>query len=136
MELPVCHSRRTLADDPTVLYCAHPDVHARDERVSAEVCGCCDRWREPAPGSFRPFPPIVTPARAARGECVHLGEPIGLKLCRSCRGTVMIKTFHCRHPAHGQTTVAECGACPDHLPVQMGVPSRPLEEMSDVDHGV
>ena len=54
------------------------------------------------------------PASSQRGTCTHLGDPTGaLRDCQSCRGTVKAKVFACRHPAHRETTLRECQACPD-----------------------
>jgi hypothetical protein len=32
----------------------------------------------------------------------------------TCRGNVRVKTFACAHPAHVETTLAECASCPDY----------------------
>lgn len=114
MSLPPCHSRRDLPDEPGVYYCAHPQVHAADQRVTAEVCRACGYWRQPPPAAFRPFPPV--PSRTAQGPCFFLGEQTGLRDCPSCRGTVRLKVFACDHPRHRETTLAECKLCPDFEP--------------------
>lgn len=65
------------------------------------------------------------PARAAPPRrplpCVHLGaEPVGLRLCPTCRGTVHLKTFLCAAGHGGAEGVAphlDCGPrCPDYAP--------------------
>jgi hypothetical protein len=43
-----------------------------------------------------------------------LGEETGLRDCPSCLGNVRLKVFACSHPAHGETTLQDCGACADH----------------------
>ena len=109
MTLPPCPARRLLESESGVFYCAHPRVHALEQRVTAEVCSICSRWREPPPETFRPFPPPPP-----RGVCVHLGTEIGLRDCPGCRGLVRIKVFACGHPAHRETTLGECVSCSDH----------------------
>ena len=107
--LPPCHSRRELAAESSVFYCAYPRMHVADQRVTAEICTICSYWREPPPETFRPFPPPPP-----RGKCRHLGEQTHWRDCPSCGGNVRVKVFACAHPAHGETTVEECLACPDH----------------------
>jgi hypothetical protein len=111
MDLPECHSRRLVDGEPGVYFCAHPAMHARDNLVNAGICRACTYWRLPPPSRFRPFPP-AGPLRR-RGPCAHLGGQVGLRACRSCRGSVQLKVFACRHPAHGETTLPECGRCRD-----------------------
>ena len=84
-------------------------MSAPDQRVSPEICMICTLRNEPPPETFRPFPPP-----SPRGPCRHLGAEVGLRDCPTCGGNVRIKVFACDHPAHGETTLAECGACADH----------------------
>jgi hypothetical protein len=51
--LAPCHSRREILDVPDWFWCAHPLVHVRDDLVTPEVCGRCDRWKQPPPETFR-----------------------------------------------------------------------------------
>jgi hypothetical protein len=104
-----CHSRRDLPGEAEYFYCAHPRVHAPGQRVYEGVCRACGRWRDPPPEEFRPFPPPPP-----RGRCLFLGAETGLRDCPTCSGSVRVKVFACAHPAHGETTLAECPACPDH----------------------
>jgi hypothetical protein len=111
MALPECHSRRFLEHEEDVYFCAHPRMHARDSLVSTGVCMVCDYWRESPPAEYRPFPPPKP-----RGPCVYLGGLTRLRECPGCRGTVKVKVYACGHPAHGETTLAECTACRDFEP--------------------
>jgi hypothetical protein len=108
MALPPCHSRRTLEGESNRYFCAHPRFHSKTGLVTGEVCLVCPLWREPPPAAFRP-----DPGPSQRGRCQHLGEQAGLRECPSCRGSVRVKVFACRHPAHLETTLAECAACAD-----------------------
>lgn len=121
MKLPECHSRRELPIDSNSFFCAHPQVHAADGQVTAQMCLLCDRWQAPPPATFRPFP--ATPASAAvaraatapvRDPCFHLGDQTGMRDCRTCRGAVKLKVFACAHPLHDETTIAQCRTCPDY----------------------
>jgi hypothetical protein len=123
MDLPPCHSRRALAPDGRVFFCAHPQVHSRENLVTAEVCRVCAHWQGPPPAAFRPFPP--QPPAPPRGPCAHLGEQAGERTCPGCRGAVRLKVFACAHPEHGQTTLAECGRCPDFRPRAGDPPQGP-----------
>ncbi|HVC92395.1 MAG TPA: FkbM family methyltransferase [Pirellulales bacterium] len=60
--------------------------------------------------------PQPVPARRDNRQsfCRHLGAESGLRECTSCRGNVHVKTFACAHPAHGETTLADCGTCADY----------------------
>jgi hypothetical protein len=114
MDLPPCHSRRSLAPESRVYFCAHPDHHSRDGLVTAEMCRICPLWKEVPPVQFRKFPPDPPPK--PRGRCLYLGAAVGWRECPSCRGSVRIKVFACSHPRHRETTLAECAECPDHEP--------------------
>lgn len=110
MVLPACTARRTLEGEPGVFACLHPRVFAPGQRMTAEVCIMCGRWREPvAEAELRPFPP---PLR--HGPCRQLGEQAGLRPCAGCRGAVKVKVYACADPRHGETTLAECAVCPDY----------------------
>jgi hypothetical protein len=111
MGLPPCPARRSLDGEHNRYFCAHPLFHSTTGLVTGEVCQVCPLWREPPPQAFRTYP-LAPP----RGLCRHLGEETGLRECPSCRGSVRIKVFACRHPAHHETTLAECAACTDHEP--------------------
>ncbi len=112
MDPPRCDLRRTLDGEPAVFACLHPRVHAPGQRVTAEVCGMCSRWREPvAQAERRPFPPPPL----HRGPCRHLGAQVGLRPCAGCRGAVQVKVFACADPRHGETTLAGCAVCLDFV---------------------
>jgi hypothetical protein len=113
MRLAPCHSRRELPADKLRFFCAHPQVVCPDQLVTSEVCRTCALWREPAPTTFRRFPPATPPA-VNTGPCFHLGTETGLRECATCQGNVRVKVFECFHPLHHETTLAECGGCLDH----------------------
>jgi hypothetical protein len=113
MHLPPCHSRRDVASAKEIFFCAHPQMHVQNQLVTPAICQACPYWQQPPPATFRIMPegPLV------RDEpCRHLGDVIGLRDCEGCPGSVKIKVFACRHPAHGQTTLPDCQACPDYDP--------------------
>lgn len=133
MKLPQCHSRRDFPGNPTLFYCAHPQVHARDQLVRAEICKICEYWKQPPPAEFRPYPP---PGGFIKrdGPCAHLGELLEYRPCATCRGNVQIKVFACRHPSHTQTTIHECENCADYeRPVMTS--AAPLVDESDRPKG-
>jgi hypothetical protein len=113
MQLPMCHSRRQLEPEGPTYFCAHPRHHSTGNLVTPEMCHACPLWREAPPPTFRTVP--VSIARP-RGPCTHLGEQIGLRECRSCRGSVRVKVFACRHPLHGETTLSACETCCEFAP--------------------
>jgi len=131
---PACHSARTL-DGLRQRYCSHPRVHARGQLVTAEMCRACRLRTQPPPQTFRPFPPRRT---GHAGElCFYLGEQSGFTDCATCRGAVRLKTFHCRHPLHGEITLRDCERCADFEPLQgrgfvkrwaVGVTTAPRKE--------
>jgi hypothetical protein len=49
-----------------------------------------------------------------RHPCRHLGTESGLRECKECRGNVHVKTYNCAHPAHVETTLAECCQCAEY----------------------
>lgn len=112
MKLPPCHSRRELEPCGRVFFCAHPLVHAPQQRVTPEMCKACRRRQDPPPETFRD----PEADRVQRGPCFHLGEQTGLRDCKSCRGKVQLKVFACQHPLHCETTSQECQSCIDHEP--------------------
>jgi hypothetical protein len=112
MALPDCHSRRFFDGESAVFFCAHPDLHAKDNVVTEGICQACPYWQQPPPPTFRDFTPGPPPK--PRRLCLHLGEQIGLRECPTCRGTVRVKVFACAHPAHLETTLRDCTRCPDH----------------------
>ncbi len=122
MSLPACHSRRYFEGESAVFFCAHPQLHAKDNLVTPEICRICPYWGAPPPPAFREFRPGPRPK--PRGPCVHLGEQTGLRDCPSCCGAVRVKVFACAHPAHRETTLRACADCPDHQP-------RPEEAPAD-----
>jgi len=106
--LPDCHSRRPWDDEHC--FCAHPQVHVRDNLASPAICRVCTRWRDPPPPKFRPFPANVRQCRS--GPCQHLGEQTGLRACSGCRGDVQVKVFTCLHPDRPEeTTIRDCRNC-------------------------
>jgi hypothetical protein len=56
--LPRCLARVTLPREEHLFFCAHPAVETENQRVTAEFCLQCDRWREPVPATLRPLPRI------------------------------------------------------------------------------
>jgi hypothetical protein len=108
MPLLPCPARRVLEGETGVYFCAHPQMHALDQRVSPEVCQICPYPAQPAPAVFRPFPPPPP-----RGSCTHLGGFKTWRQCPSCGGSVRLKVFVCNHPRHLETTLRECVACAD-----------------------
>ena len=112
MKLPDCHSRRELGPGAKTFYCVHPLMSTPGNLVRAEICRLCSYWRGPPPTGPRPFPPPLTPPLG--GPCIHLGQQTGLRECSTCRGNVRLKVFACTHPLHRETTLEECGVCPDH----------------------
>lgn len=112
---PECHSQRTIGDDSPHCFCAHPNVHARGQLVSPEMCRLCEFRTKPPPETFRPFPPR---RRGGNNEpCFYRGDHAGLTECQTCRGAVKLKTFACRHPLHTQVTLRECESCVDFEPL-------------------
>jgi hypothetical protein len=112
MNLPPCHSRRIIDANSTQYFCAHPQHHSKDNVVTLEICNVCPLWQEPPPEKFRLLPKEWPPK--PRELCVFLAEQIGLRDCPTCQGMVRVKVFACGHPAHRETTLAECAECPDH----------------------
>jgi nitrogen fixation NifU-like protein len=111
-KLPPCHSRRELPDDPTAVFCAHPQVHAPGQRVTPQICRLCHYWKQSAPAAFRSFDPRVASIRRF-GFCRFLGPQTEWRQCPSCPSNVRIKVFACGHPDHDVTTLDECNSCPD-----------------------
>jgi hypothetical protein len=116
MTLPECHSRRALEDNVELFFCAHPAVHAQGDLVAPEQCAVCSFRNLPAPATFRAFNPRLA-FRRLSVPCVHLGDLTGLRPCEACCKTVHIKVYACSHPAHVETTLAECRLCDDYEPV-------------------
>jgi hypothetical protein len=124
MNLPSCHSRRSLESREDVFFCAHPNHHSEDSLVTKEICWICPLWQQPPPPVFRKFPPDPVPpgrpsiaqraARLRHEPCVFLGEQVGLRDCPSCGGFVRVKVFACSHPRHQETTLTACARCPDY----------------------
>ena len=111
MHLPPCHSRRDVDPAREIYFCAHPRMHVRNQLVTPANCHICPYWREPPPAEFRVMPngPLVRD-----DPCRHLGEVIELRPCTTCVGEVKIKVFACCHPAHSETTLAQCQECCDY----------------------
>jgi hypothetical protein len=62
----------------------------------------------------------------ARVQCIHLGPATGeLRDCSTCKG-VRQKVFQCGHPAHEETTLRECGWCPDFQETITMTPDEPM----------
>lgn len=114
MSLPACHSRRFFDGETERFFCAHPNMHVRDQIVTAEICRICSYWQQDPPEEFRPFTPGPLPK--PRGLCLHLGDMMELRDCPTCSGTVKVKVFACGHPNHQETTLRACLDCPDHQP--------------------
>jgi len=53
MNLPACHSRRLLAGERNVFFCAHPRLHALHDIVTTAVCKSCCLPTDPPPNRFR-----------------------------------------------------------------------------------
>ena len=53
-------------------------------------------------------------AHGRRDPCLFLGRQTGWKPCTSCAGSTRQKVFACNHQAHTETTILDCGSCPDH----------------------
>jgi hypothetical protein len=119
MALPACHSRRLFDGEESLFFCAHPQLHAKDNLVTPEICRICPYWQQPAPPEFRPFRPDARPK--PRGPCLHLGEQTDLRECKTCGGSVRVKVFACAHPDHRETMLRYCAGCSDHQ-------ERPREE--------
>ena len=53
--------------------------------------------------------------------CFYLGDQVGEKPCRTCKGNVRLKAFACRHPLHEETTYHDCRSCDDYdAPLEVG----------------
>lgn len=112
--LPACHSRRDWDETSGTFFCAHPNVHTRDNLVRAAICQSCTKWQEPAPEEV--LEPGGTPTSDRCAACLHLGRTIRLDDCASCKGSVKIKVFACGHPEHAETTYRGCLPCRDYEP--------------------
>ncbi|MGO8745389.1 MAG: DUF3431 domain-containing protein [Thermoguttaceae bacterium] len=55
MKKPQCHSLRTVPGRSDVFFCAHPQLHASEHRVTLGICKSCRLRTEPAPDNFRGF---------------------------------------------------------------------------------
>ena len=112
MALPFCHSRRALAGQDNLFFCAHPRVHAKGSLVTESICRLCSYWQQPPPRVFRS---LSAEGVAVHGVlCVHFGEFLGLRECQGCKGSVQVKAFACSHPQHPETTLRDCETCPDY----------------------
>jgi hypothetical protein len=107
IELPICRHRSPVL--PSGMYhCASTLVPTEGREISGEFCRdicdakmkCCDH-----PDLQLPVP---------RGICRYLGEQTGLRECATCNGKTKYKVFACNHPAHVETTWAECLTCVHH----------------------
>lgn len=115
MTVPACHSRREIAGQTAYFFCAHPRIYSRGSLVTEGVCSICNYWREPPPAEFRTMP--QNPLIRLTSACQHLGGQIGLRDCPTCRGNVQVKVFQCVHPSHTETTLSQCAACSDFVPL-------------------
>jgi hypothetical protein len=124
MDLPFCHSRRALAGQQNLFFCAHPRVHARGNLVTESVCRLCGYWQEPAPRIFREF---TAPGADAvpKSACVYFGDLVGTKPCTTCKGSVQLKVFACHHPSRQETTLPDCEKCPDFQAKTLNIASAP-----------
>jgi tetratricopeptide (TPR) repeat protein len=113
MMFPQCAARHSIQGESTAFYCLHPRVHARGQRVTPEMCASCKLWSK-IPKKLRPVPTQFVGRPSKHGRCAYLGEEIGVRECRSCRGRVQVKVFACQHPCHEQTTLTECAKCADY----------------------
>lgn len=53
MKIPPCHSRSAVDGESDLFICHHPQMHARDNLVSADVCKVCHFRTLPPPDMFR-----------------------------------------------------------------------------------
>lgn len=85
-----------------------------DGDTATAVAALIDAGRIPV--AFRRHLPAIVPSvRPKRTEaCVHLGDEKGRRLCAGCQGHVELIVYACAHPAHGETTIANCQRCGDH----------------------
>jgi Tfp pilus assembly protein PilF len=90
------------------LACRPQDQTIQQDLLVARVAAATSAGQ--STGSKQPAGPI------ARQPCRHLGNFVALRPCESCRGNVQQKVFACSHPAHRQTTLAECQGCHDYTP--------------------
>ena len=96
---------------PAVFRCHSPKL-AGLNLITADACsGCYCRDHEPGRG------PAARPPRLR--ACAYLGAELP-------NGEV--KTFACRHPGHGPTTVEGCRTCPDYL-FPLLTPEMPVAEV-------
>jgi len=63
------------------------------------------------PGSVAPSKKI-NEARAV--PCFFIGNQVGERPCRTCRGNVRFKVYECQHELHSETIIPECEACLDY----------------------
>lgn len=123
MNLPKCTARRELNSDRGDFVCLHPNVEALAQRVTASICRAC-QFAGTTPSRLREFPTVELGMTLATlgavvkrdGLCFHLGEFLREEECATCSGRVRIKHYQCNSPAHAETTVAQCGQCPDYEP--------------------
>ena len=99
------------------------------------VDGCTREHAEvmlPAAGMFLqmasptgPVNDLPVPRRLLSAPpCRYLGRQSGSRKCKTCKGNVQLKVFHCRHPEHEETTLRECARCADY---QQRSASDPVE---------
>lgn len=105
-------------------YVAASVVHVVGERILERggVDGCGEDEARNVMGWAAAFLPVLslapdmasTPLEAYDGPCFYLGEQVGERECRQCRGSVRQKVFACQHERHGETIIEECRQCPDY----------------------
>jgi tetratricopeptide (TPR) repeat protein len=113
LQLPECFARRLIPGESSKCHCLHPMVHARDQIVSAGMCGICERWSDSPRPALRSEHSLVSPNRGL--SCRYFGTQIGLRTCDTCAGNVQVKVFECTHERHIDTTLDECRSCVDFV---------------------
>ena len=89
------------------------------------VEGCTREHAEvmrPAAGMFLHIASSTEPKRdlpvprrlLSAPPCRYLGRQSGSRKCKTCKGNVQLKVFHCRHPDREETTLRECARCADY----------------------
>ena len=91
MNLPACHSRRLLAGERKVFFCAHPRLHTPHHIVTSAVCKSCHLFAEPPPDRCRSL--------AACPEHLRQRSDLQLVIAR------FRENVHWRYHFHGVPTI-------------------------------